>query len=101
MCHVFAAQDPTGYASIKRSVRIDGHSTSIQLEGAFWTLLDEIAATQRLSTPEFLSRLYDEALDLRGEVTNFASMLRTTCLLHLRGARPAPTEIAALHTRAA
>lgn len=94
MCHVYAAQEPAGYAQINRSVRIAGHSTSIRLEAAFWELLDEIATAQGLSTPKFLSLLYDEALETQGEVGNFASMLRTTCLLHLRGARPAPREIA-------
>ena len=77
-------------------MRIGGHSTSIRLEAAFWDLLDEIAATQGLSTPKFLSLLYDEALEIHGEVSNFASMLRTTCLLHLRaGAMAAPLSIAA------
>jgi predicted DNA-binding ribbon-helix-helix protein len=101
MCHVFAGQNPSGYAPINRSVRIGGHSTSIQLEAAFWEVLDEIAASQGLSTPKFLSKLYDEALDIHGRVTNFASMLRTTCLLYLRGARPSLREIAALKTEAA
>ncbi len=92
MCHVFAGQDPNGYAQISRSVRIGGHSTSIRLEAAFWSLLDEIAARQGLSTPKFLSLLHDEALEIHGEVANFASMLRTTCLLHLRETRPARPE---------
>lgn len=100
MCYVFAGQDPNGYAQINRSVRIGGHSTSIRLEAAFWSLLDEIAAKQGLSTPKFLSLLHDEALEIHGEVSNFASMLRTTCLLHLRGARPARTEALALKTGA-
>jgi len=101
MCHVFAGQDPAGYATVKRSVRIAGHSTSIQLEAAFWALLDEISAREGMSTGAFLSRLHDEASEMRGEVTNFASMLRTTCLLYLRGARPRPEEIAAPDARAA
>jgi len=101
MCQVFAGQDPSGYAPINRSVRIAGHSTSIQLEAAFWALLDEIAASQRLSTPKFLSLLYDEALEIHGEVANFASMLRTTCLLHLRGARPETRNLVAVRTAAA
>lgn len=101
MCKVFAGQDSAGYALINRSVRIAGHSTSIQLEAAFWTLLDEIAGSQGLSTPKFLSLLYEEALELRGEVSNFASMLRTTCLLHLRGARPTAREMAELRPAAA
>lgn len=100
MCHVFAGQDPTRYQQISRSVRIGGHSTSIRLEAAFWTLIDEIAAMQELSTPKFLSVLHDEALELNGELSNFASMLRTTCLLYLHGARPGEAELAALKTAA-
>lgn len=87
MCHVFAGQDPSRYQQISRSVRIGGHSTSIRLEAAFWALLDDIAAMQGMTTPRFLSVLHDEALELNGEMSNFASMLRTTCLLYLGGAR--------------
>ncbi|MER2508966.1 ribbon-helix-helix domain-containing protein [Amaricoccus sp.] len=93
MCHVFAAQDPMGYDQVSRSLRIAGHSTSIRLEAAFWSLLDEMAAEQRLSTPKFLSLLYDEALEAQGEISNFASMLRTSCLLYLRGARADAAEL--------
>jgi predicted DNA-binding ribbon-helix-helix protein len=85
MCKVFAEQDPQGYRQINRSVRIGGHSTSIQLESTFWKLLDEIAETQNMTTPRFISTLYDEALQAQGEIPNFASMLRTTCALYLRG----------------
>ncbi|MBN9137657.1 MULTISPECIES: ribbon-helix-helix domain-containing protein [Phyllobacterium] len=85
MCKVFAEQDPEGYRQINRSVRIAGHSTSIQLEVTFWKLLDEIAVSQNMTTPRFISTLYDEALQANGEIPNFASMLRTTCALYLRG----------------
>ncbi|HEY4191087.1 MAG TPA: ribbon-helix-helix domain-containing protein [Mesorhizobium sp.] len=88
MCMVFAVQDPEGYRQINRSIRIDGHSTSIQLESTFWILLDEIAESQDLTTPKFISKLYDEAIEINGEIPNFASMLRTTCALYLRGLRP-------------
>ncbi|MGH7004838.1 MAG: ribbon-helix-helix domain-containing protein [Alphaproteobacteria bacterium] len=90
MCKVFAEQDPQGYRQINRSVRIDGHSTSIQLEATFWTLLDEIAESQNMSTPRFISTLYDEALQAQGGIPNFASMLRTTCALYLRGVQACP-----------
>jgi predicted DNA-binding ribbon-helix-helix protein len=90
MCRVFAGQDPEGYRQVNRSVRIAGHSTSIQLE-----------AGQGLTTPKFLSKLYDEAIEINGEVPNFASMLRTSCALYLRGHRPAEEELAALHVEAA
>jgi len=94
MCKVFAGQDPEGYRPVNRSVRIDGHSTSIQLEAAFWALLDDIAQEEGLSTPKFLSTLYDEAIQINGEIQNFASMLRTTCVLYLRGQRPASHAVA-------
>lgn len=96
MCRVFAGQDPAGYRQINRSVRIAGHSTSIQLEATFWALLDEIAAGQGLTTPKFLSQLYDEAIEINGAIPNFASMLRTTCALYLKGHRPECEEIAQL-----
>ncbi len=85
MCEVFAGQDPKRYRPVNRSVRIGGHSTSIQLEAAFWVLIDEIAAGQGMSTSRFLSTLYDEALEINGAVSNFASLLRTSCLIYLMG----------------
>ena len=43
MCQIFAGQDPANYQSITRSVRLDGHATSIRLESTFWDILDELA----------------------------------------------------------
>lgn len=101
MCRVFAGQDPEGYRQVNRSIRIAGHSTSIQLETTFWKLLDEIADGQGLTTPKFISKLYDEAIEINGEIPNFASMLRTTCALHLKGARPSMKECELLRSEAA
>jgi predicted DNA-binding ribbon-helix-helix protein len=99
MCEIYAGQNPDRYRPINRSVRIGGHSTSIQLEAAFWVLLDEIAERQGLSTAKFLSTLYDEALEINGTVSNFASLLRTSCLIYLmnsgRQATPQRFEIVA------
>ncbi len=84
MCQIFAGQDPARYQSITRSVRLAGHATSIRLEATFWDILDEIAADQGMTTPRFLSTLYDEVLELRGGVGNFASLLRVACVHYLR-----------------
>ena len=54
-------------------------------------LLDEIAASQGLSTPKFT--LHDKALEISGKIHNFVSMLRSTCALHLRGRRPSEAEV--------
>src|SRR6267142_6374983 len=82
MCQIFAGQDPYNYECETRSIRIDGHVTSIRLEHLFWNVLEELASCQKLTMPQFVSKLYDEVLDSRGEVKNFASLLRCCCLIY-------------------
>ena len=82
MCQIFAGQDPARYESETRSLRLNGQSTSIRLERAFWTILDDIAAAEGVSTPSFVSKLHAEVLELRGEPGNFTSLLRCACLVH-------------------
>lgn len=83
MCRIFAGQDPSRYACETRSLRLHGHSTSIRLERAFWAVIDEIAALEGRSTPQFIAKLHDEVLEIHGEVRNLASLLRCACLIHL------------------
>ena len=83
MCQVFAGQDPARYASTTRSLRLNGQSTSIRLENAFWDILDQIAGADEMSTPAFLSRLHSEVLESREEPVNFTSLLRTACLVFI------------------
>lgn len=83
MCHIFAGQDPRSYAFETRSVRLSGHPTSVRLEARFWTILEEIAGTQGMPMAKFLSQLYEEALEIHGDVANFASLLRCCCLNYL------------------
>lgn len=83
MCHIFASQDPRNYAYETRSVRLMGVATSVRLEAKFWAVIEEIAHSQTMTTPQFLNQLYMEALDIRGEVSNFASLLRCCCLNYL------------------
>jgi predicted DNA-binding ribbon-helix-helix protein len=90
MCNLFAGQSPATYAYVTRSVRLGGHATSIRLEAQFWDILDEIAALQGMTTPRFLSTLHQEALDIHGEVPNFASLLRNACVTYLRRPRDLP-----------
>ncbi len=83
MCHMFASQDPEIYRTITRSVRLNGFSTSIRLEALFWSVLDQIAKREGMSTGRFISTLHDEVLQLRGEVGNFTSLLRVTCVVFI------------------
>ena len=89
MCTLFAHQPSRDYESQTRSLRIGGHCTSIRLELSFWDTLEEIAAGQGLSLAKFCTTLHDEVLDHRGEVNNFASLLRCSCLIYRSRNAPA------------
>ena len=82
MCHLFAHQPQRDYESQTRSLRMDGHCTSIRLEMSFWDTLEEIAAKEGMSLAKFLTTLHNEVLDHHGEVNNFASLLRCSCLIY-------------------
>ena len=83
MCRMYAGQDPHRYAATTRRMRINRQSTSIRLENIFWGILDEIAESEDLATPVFLSKLHSEVIELHGEPINFSSLLRCTCLVYL------------------
>lgn len=83
MCEVFIKQDPRRYQPETRKIRLNGQSTSIRLEHAFWQIIDEIAQEEGSTTPQFLSTLQSEILELEGEPVNFTSLLRCVCLVQL------------------
>ena len=95
MCHVFAGQDPIRYTSQTRRLRLNGQSTSIRLENAFWDVLDQIAKRDGMSTPMFISTLHSEVLELRGEPENFTSLLRSACLKFMEISRSEPAKMIA------
>ncbi|MEM9549959.1 MAG: ribbon-helix-helix domain-containing protein [Pseudomonadota bacterium] len=80
MCQVFAGQASERYASTTRSLRLNGQSTSIRLENAFWQVIDQIAENDGVTTPVFISTLHSEVLEIQGEPENFTSLLRCACL---------------------
>jgi len=84
MCNLFISQDSRSFEAETRAMRLHGFSTSIRLEAAFWTTLEEIAAKEQLSLARFVTVLYDEIVEKLGDVKNFTSFLRVTCLHYLR-----------------
>lgn len=80
MHQLLASQANEEYRSRTRSLRINGQSTSIRLEMMFWRTLEQIAESENLSTPLFISKLHSEVMDIHGEAGNFTSVLRCTCL---------------------
>ena len=101
MCRLFASQDPATYTSETRAVRLHGHVTSIRLEAAFWATLEEIATREGMTMPRFVATLHDEVQNLQGDVGNFASFLRVTCLHYLRNIELHTAQIAARRARIA
>ena len=85
MCEIFAGQNPKNYAFETRSVRLMGHVTSVKLETKFWEVIEDIADAQNMTQAQFLTQLYSEALEIHGEIPNFASLLRCCCLMFKSG----------------
>jgi len=94
MCQIFKTQDPLSYRAETHAIRLHGQMTSIRVERAFWLILREIAESEGMTLSRFASTLYDEVAEQMGEVSNFASFLRVTCLKYLAvrdaQAMPAP-----------
>jgi len=97
MCQVFINADPHLYDCRARSVRLHGVATSIRLENLFWNVLEAIAQRDGMSVPQLCTKLYDELIEARGEVENFASFLRVCCgrylALQLSGGIPQDASI--------
>jgi predicted DNA-binding ribbon-helix-helix protein len=90
MCEVYVKADPMTYESRSRSIRMHGVVTTIRLENLFWSILADMAAGQGTTTNALIAQLHDEVLALRGEVPNFASFLRVTCLRYRQIAAAQP-----------
>lgn len=95
MCQVFAGQDPQRYATTTRRLRLNGQSTSIRLENSFWEIIDQISEFEGVTTPAFISKLHSEVLELRGEPTNFTSLLRCACLVFIEARADRSNELIA------
>ena len=57
--------------------------TKIRLENLFWDILAELAESDGYTTNQLIAKLYDEIVEYRGEIDNFSSFLRVTCLRYL------------------
>ncbi len=66
--------------TLKRSVTISGHRTSVSLEAEFWAALAEMA--QQAKRP--LAQMIDEIDKRHGRGKNLSSALRIFVLAHYR-----------------
>lgn len=83
MCQIFVQANPMSYEATTRSIRLHGVVTSVRLENLFWDTLEEIASRDGMNVPQLLSKLYDELLEHRGDIPNYASFLRVSCQRYL------------------
>lgn len=83
MCEVFISANPESYESRTRSVRLHGVVTSVRLENLHWEVLEEIAARDGMGVTQLIEKLYDELVQTRGAVGNFASFLRVSALRYM------------------
>ena len=86
MCEYFVKADPIQYEQRSRTIRIHGVLTSIRLENMVWDILAEMAEAEGRTTNALIALFHDEIMAQRGEVPNFASFLRVTCMRYLRRA---------------
>jgi predicted DNA-binding ribbon-helix-helix protein len=64
---------------LKQSVSINGHHSSISIEGAFWKALQEIAVAQNISANALISKIDNEC-----ESANLSSAIRVYVVEHYR-----------------
>jgi predicted DNA-binding ribbon-helix-helix protein len=83
MCEFFVKADPIQYEQRSRTVRIRNVLTSLRLENMVWDILAEMAEEEGCTTNALIAKFHDEILAHRGEVPNFASFLRVTCMRYL------------------
>ena len=100
MCELYVKADPILYESRARSLRIRGVVTTLRLENQFWDILREIAEVDGMTTNQLITKLYDEVMDFRGEVVNFASFLRVSCTRFLGQRRERLGELSLVAGRA-
>lgn len=84
MCEYFVKADPIQYEQRSRTIRVHGVLTSIRLENMVWDILAEMAENEGCTTNSLIVKFHDEILAHCGEVPNFASFLRVTCMRFLR-----------------
>jgi predicted DNA-binding ribbon-helix-helix protein len=72
----------------------------LRLENQFWDILSEIAEVDGMTTNQLIAKLYEEVMDYRGEVVNFASFLRVSCTRYLSQRRTQVPELSVVRAAA-
>ena len=65
----------------KRGFRIHGHSTTIRLEAAYWSVIEEMAREESMTVSQLVEAIHDTCLVANDK--NLASCLRVICLKYI------------------
>lgn len=65
----------------KRGFRIHGHSTTIRLEAAYWSVIEEMAREENITVSHLVETIHDTCLVANDK--NLASCLRVICLKYI------------------
>lgn len=68
---------------VSKSVRLNGKSTCIRLELAYWRMLEQIARRQGMSVNSVLAQLDLEVQQRGAPVNNFSALVRVTTVVTL------------------
>ncbi|MFT0521147.1 ribbon-helix-helix domain-containing protein [Pseudomonas faucium] len=68
---------------VSRSVRLNGFSTCLRLEGVYWGILERIAEANQCSVSAVLSYVDREVHLRQGGVRNFSGLIRVICVAWL------------------
>ncbi|MDB2589731.1 ribbon-helix-helix domain-containing protein [Candidatus Thioglobus sp.] len=79
--NVCSTEQVLEFVPLKRSIRLHGHSTTIRLEKAYWTVLEQMAEDEELSLAKLLELISDTCLVANDK--NLASCLRVLCLKYI------------------
>jgi predicted DNA-binding ribbon-helix-helix protein len=71
------------YTPERRSVRIHGLSTTIRLERAFWSVMEDLAEMENTSVAGPITRIQDHCQF--SDQKNLASCLSVSCLKYVGG----------------
>ena len=82
-------KDPRGKSQVlKRSIRLDGHRTSVSLETAFWDELKSIADAQGVRISQLIAAIDSERRERQHN--NLSSVLRLFVLEYYRSKMQRP-----------
>lgn len=68
---------------VRRSVRIHGHSTTIRLEQAYWSVMEDMADAEGVTVAGLITLVHDHCQF--SDQKNLASCLRVLCLKYVEG----------------